>query len=134
MSKWKGRRLDGPRPDKASFLYPRVEGAAAESIEFRSERRTQGDVGGEERSGESAKFCPFRLNGNPRDFLCVPPLIPYLHSMIQFYPFLRGGGCAETARVRRRHISPCMDLENLFHTPPFRSPFWFSIQRCREIM
>ena len=84
-------------------------------------------------SEEGAKFCQFGLNGNPRDFLCSP-LPPYLHSMIHFYPFLRlrGGGCAETARVRRR-ISPCTDLENLFLAPPFRFPFRAAIQRCREI-
>ena len=53
-------------------------------------------------SEEGAKFCPFGLNGNPRDFLCSP-LPPYLHSMIQFYPFLR---CASAAAVvQKQHES-----------------------------
>ena len=81
MSQWKGRLglspLDGSRPDKASFLLE-TKVHAAESIGFRSDalcisgRRTREDVGG----GEGAKFCQFRLNGNPRDFLCSPPLFP----------------------------------------------------------
>ena len=49
-------------------------------------------------SEEGAKFCQFGLNGNPRDFLCSP-LPPYLHSMIQFYPFLRSA--AEVVQKQR---------------------------------
>ena len=113
-------------------LPTRVEGAA-ESIEFRSGRRTrEDDVGGEERKG--AKFCQFRLKCNPRDFLCSLP--PYVSAFDDSILSLSARRLCRNSASPPPYIpsSPCTDLENLLlAAPPFRSPCFFSIQWSREI-
>ena len=128
MSKWKGGRptaalridwmaLDPTKPPSFILLESKVH---QNQSNF---GRAEGLKG---MSEEGAKFCQFGLNGNPRDFLCSP-LPPYLHSMIQFYPFLRSAA----AVVQSASPPPYIPMHGPGKSLP-RSSFPFPIPSCHS--
>ena len=133
MSKWKGGRPTAALTTDWMALDP-TKPPSFIPLESKVQQQNQSNFGRAEglegMSEEGAKFCQFGLNGNPRDFLCSP-LPPYLHSMIQFYPFLRFA-----AEVVQNSASP---------PPPYipmhgpgkslsRSSFPFPIPGCLSAM
>ena len=108
---------DGSRPDRASFSSRSCS---------RINRILVGDKDSrgcwKREESEGAKFCQFRLNGNPRDFLCSlsssstsTSVSAFDDSILSLSARHGGGGCAETARVRP-HIYPHAQTWKISHS------------------
>ena len=135
MSKWKGGRPTAALTTDWMALDP-TKPPSFIPLESKVQQQNQSNFGRAEglegMSEEGAKFCQFGLNGNPRDFLCSP-LPPYLHSMIQFYPFLRSA----VAVVQKQRESAAAVYYIPMHGPGkslSRSSFPFPIPGCLSAM